>query len=173
MSQSTFRSDVHVIGNFSCTTMTVPDATVDDDAVKPAAGIQATKLQHQHAIKYHQADGSDVAAAIVPIHVVRGVSATIVAVEVVCLDAPDGGDKTFTVDLQKCNEGSPSPASVLSAAISYSVGSTHDAEVHDGTISSPTLADGDTLVVEVAVSGSTGTQGQGLVVTVTLREDAE
>ena len=80
--------------------------------------------------------------------------------------------KQFTVDLKKCNQGSPTPATILSSAITYS-SSQADCEVVAGTISSGTLADGDTLVVEVAVSGSTGTQGQGLVVTVTVREDAE
>lgn len=143
----------------------------DDDDIAASADIAATKLEHQHALNYSQADGSDVVAAIVPIHIVRGTAGTIVAFEVVCVDAPSGGDKTFTVDLLIADAGTPSPASVLTGAVTYPNG-TADCTVRTGTISSATLADGDTLLVQVAVSGSTGNQGQGLIVTTTIREDA-
>ncbi|MHC4715904.1 MAG: hypothetical protein ACYS5V_02965, partial [Planctomycetota bacterium] len=94
-------------------------------------------------------------------------------IEVSCLDANDGaGDKAFTVDLKKANQGTPTPATVLSAVINFTNGTYSDCEVVAGTISSASLADGDTLVVAVAVSGSTGNQGQGLCVTVNLDEDA-
>ena len=97
---------------------------------------------------------------------------TVVAVDVVCVDAPSGGDKAFTVDVLKANEGTPTPATILSGTVSYS-STQSDCDVEPGTISSASLADGDTLLVQVALSGSTSTQGQGLVVTITLREDAE
>jgi len=164
--------DVHIAGNLSVQTLTIPGGTVDDAAVKAAAGLSASKLQHQHCLTYSQADGSDVAAAIVPIYTVRGTSATIVAVEVVCVDAPSGGDKAFSVDLQKADEGTPTPATVLTGTIAYSQ-TQNDCEVEPGTIDSAGLVQGDTLLAVVAVSGSTGTQGQGLVVTVTVREDAD
>lgn len=150
----------------------LPPGTISNAAVASNAAIAATKLVHQHAIHYQQADGSAIVAAIVPIHTVRGITAEIIDVEVVCVDSPSGGDLKFTVDLLKADAGTPTPASVLSAVIDY-VNATPDCTVLAGTITDEDLVDGDTLLVQVAVSGSTGTQGQGLIVTVTLREDAE
>lgn len=172
MALSKIESDLFVQGTLSAQTLSVPAGTVKDADVASGAAIAAAKLEHQYAICYSQADGSDVVAAIVPVHVVRGTTATIKDVEVVCVDAPSGGNKAFAVDLKKANEGTPLPVTVLSLTIAYS-STQSDCEVEPGTISSASLADGDTLLVVVTVSGSTGTQGQGLVVTVTIREDAD
>ncbi|MFQ5733661.1 MAG: hypothetical protein ACE5KM_17120 [Planctomycetaceae bacterium] len=169
---SKIESDVFVDGNLRARTFTLPAGTVGDAEVKAAAGIAATKLRHQHALVYRQAGGLDVVAANVPLYTVRGVAATVVDVEVVGLVAPAGGDKAFTIDLQKCNQAAPAPVSLLQSVISYDA-TRGDCETVQGTITTAALADGDTLVANVAVSGLTGSQGQGLVVTVTLREDAE
>ena len=158
---------IQVVGSFG-----IPSGVILASHVAASAGLEATKLQHQHVIGYSQADGSDVVDAIVPVYTCRGVTATIIEVEVSCLDAPSGGDKKFTVDLKKANAGSPTPATVLSAVVDYSA-TRNDCEVVAGIIVSAALVVGDTIVVVVAVSGSTGTQGQGLIVTVTVREDAE
>ena len=169
---SYLQGNVHVAGAFSCTSMQIPAGTVQASDVAAAAGIEATKLEHQHAIHYWQADGTAIAAAIVPVHTVRGTTATIIGIDVVCVDAPSGGDLAFSVDLLVADVVAPTPATVLSAPVAYSETQT-DCEVESGTIASATLADGDTLLVQVAVTGSTGTQGQGLIVTVTVREDAD
>ena len=166
-----YDGDMIVRGEFRATgTVSVPGSSFGNRELDSSDPATVEKLQHQHQLSYSQADGTDVAAAIVPVYVVRGTTATILSIDVVCLDAPSGGDKTFTVDLKKSNVGSPSPATVLSAAVTYP-NATPDCTVRPGTISSASLVDGDTLVIAVAVSGSTGTQGQGLVVTVTLKED--
>ncbi len=156
----------------------LPLGVLTNAMIASSAGVDADKLEHQHVLTYKQDDGTDIAAAIVPIYTVRGATATIIECEVVCIDAPDGGDKHFTVDLKKCNEGSPSPATVLDTILdsdTYGTGVSEaaDCEVGTAVISSATLAAEDTLVVVIAIAGSTGNQGQGLVVTVTLREDAE
>lgn len=155
----------------------VPSALcVSNSHVAAAAGIVATKLEHQHSLTYKQDDGTDIAAAIAGLWTCRGATATIVAIQVVCIDAPSGGDKHFTVDLKKCNEGSPAPATVLTAVIDSDTyggaGEATDAEVGVGAIASAALVAEDTLVIDIALLGSTGTQGQGLIVTVTVREDA-
>lgn len=164
--------DIFFAGTITPKAINLPDAAVDNAAVKSMAGIDADKLQHQHVLIYRQDDGSDVVAAIVPLWTVRGAGATVVAIDVTCLDAPSGGDKALSVDLKKCNQASPAPATILSAPVSYSNTQT-DCEVEEGTVSSAALLDGDTLVLDLAVSGSTGFQGQGVQVTVTVREDAE
>jgi len=148
-------------------------AGVDNADVASSAGILATKLQHQHIIPYSQADGSAVAAAIVPIYTCRGATGTVVAFQVACVDSPSGGgDLKFTVDLKIFDADTPAPASILTGVVDY-VNDTADGVVLAGTIDSASLVVGDSLMVVVAVSGSTGTQGQGLIVSTTVREDAE
>jgi len=169
---STQAGNLHVAGTLSAASLTIPNGGVTNAHITSSAGLDATKLEHQHCIPYFQADGTDVAAATVPVYICRGATAEIVAIQVSCVDAPSGGDKAFTVDLQKADEGTPTPATVLSSTISYS-STQSDCEVEPGTISSADLITGDQLLVVVAVTGSTGTQGQGLVVNITIREDAE
>ncbi len=156
-----------IVGSFS-----VPPGVILDTHIAASAGLSASKLQHQHALHYAQADGSDVVSVIVPVYLCRGVTATIIDIEVSCIDSPSGGDKKFTVDLKIADEGTPAPATVLSAVIDYANG-TGDCEVLVGTISSVGLVAGDMLILEITVSGSTGAQGQGVVVSVNVREDAE
>lgn len=156
-----------VDGHFSARSMGIPAGTVTDAAVSASAGIAATKLEHQHALTYSQAGGADVVSATVPIHIFRG-AADIVAVEVVPIVAPTGGDKEFTVDVQLGNAGSAF-ASILSAAVEVDASSVART-IQSGSLSTTTAADGDTLQVVVTASGSTGSQGQGMIVTVWVRE---
>ena len=150
---------------------TVPAGSFGNDDIEDATGIDSDKLEHRHGLNYKQDDGSDVVAAIVPIYLVKGATATIKSIQVASVDAPEGGDKAFTVDLKKANEGTPTPASVLSSVITID-STVSDCEVKAGTISSASLVAGDTLLAVIAVSGSTGNQGQGVIVTVTIDEDA-
>lgn len=140
-------------------TVTLPDDSVEGESLK----------EFQHALQYGQDDGSDIVAAIAPLHLVKGASATVTSIQVACVDSPSGGDKAFSVDLKKCSESSPTPASVLTGAIDYANG-TADCHVVSGTISSAGLVTGDILVVVIVVSGTIGVQGQGLVVTVNVLE---
>jgi len=172
MATSLIETDLYIKGTFRADTISLNDGEVGDDNVEAGAGIAASKLEHQHVIRYSQADGSDIVAATVPVYTVRGSTAEIIGVEVVCVDAPEGGDKAFSVDLHKADEGTPTPATVLTGTIAYS-STQSDCEVEAGTIDSADLVEGDTLLVIVAVSGSTGNQGQGLVVNVHVREDAD
>jgi len=169
--QSVLRGDIVLQGTLTPSGLNVPAGAVDDDAIKSSAAIAATQLQHQHVLKHSQSHSDDVVAAKDPLYIVRGLSATIADIEVACLDAPSG-DKTVTVDLKKANTGDKDGSSVLSSSIVYG-DSKNNAEVVKGTISSPDLVDGDILLVTVTVAGSTGNDAKGLVVTVTVREDAE
>jgi len=160
--------------NLIANTLTVNQASFSDANIKTGADIDADKLEHRvHAI--HQVpDGTDVAATSgdgIPIYTcVRTNGATIKNVHVVCPDAPEGGDKTFTVDIKKASAGSAA-ATVLAAVVTYPA-ETPDYTVRVGMVTSANLANGDTLLVSVAVSGTTGNQGQGLLVSVVLDEKA-
>lgn len=155
-------------GNLAAKSMTIPAGAVGDEQIEASAMVAATKLVHQHAARYVQAGGSDVVAVTVPLHTFRG-AGEIVAVEVVPLVAPNGGDKAFTVDVLKGNQATPF-ATVLTAPISVA-DAQGDREVVSGTLATTEAADGDTLEAVVAVSGTTGTQGQGFVLTVWVREE--
>lgn len=171
MPQTRMEGDMIVVGTLTPQALNCPAGAIDDKAVKAAAGIEATKLQHQHTLLYQQPDGADITAAVIPLWIVRGQCATVVDVEVFCSVAPAGGDKQFSVDLQRCKQGDVK-TSILAAPIVYSA-SKADHEIAKGTISIPGLVDNQALLVVIGVSGSTGAQGQGLLVTVTVREDAE
>lgn len=168
---TTFKDAVTITGLLKATAGIEFSQGIENADVGAAAGIVASKLQHQHSIHYSQADGTAVAAAIVPIYTCRGSTATIVAIEVACIDSPSGGDLKFTVDLQQFAAGD-ALATRLTGVIDY-VNATPDGTVLAGTIDTASLVDGDSLAIVVAVAGSTGTQGEGVVVTVTVREDAD
>ena len=172
-SNSRHEGNLHIAGALSMTELQIPAGTVENSDVAASAGFDATKLEHQTSYHYVQDDGSAVLAATVPLYMCRGATATVIAVKVSVIDAPSGGGtETITVDIQKCDEGTPTPATILDAVVSYSDAQT-DCEVLDGTITDPDLIAEDQLIVIIAVAGGGGVQGQGLLVSVTIREDAE
>ena len=134
----------------------------------PEKAVPASKVIHQFAVHYAQAGGSDVVVATFPIHTCYK-DGTLVAVEVTPLVAPTGGDKAFTVDVQKGNQAGAF-ATVLSSVVTIN-NTKADRQVVAGSLSTTALADGDTLEVVIAVSGTTGSQGQGALITVTIQEN--
>lgn len=160
--------DVRVNGNFSARSFSAPSGSIGNAAIAASAGIDASKVIHRHAIRYAQPSGSDVASATQLVHTFRN-TATIVAVEVVTQTAPTGGDKEFTVDVKLGNQ-STAFATILSAPIEVD-STVASREVKVGSLSTSAAADGDTLQVVIAVSGSTGSQGQGVLVSVWVSEE--
>ena len=164
------REGVVLHGKLVCTgAVVMPSGVFGDTQMSVGDPLDTDKVVHRHVIHYGQADGADVAAAIVPIHT-AAVAGVVSAVQVVCLDCPQGGDKHFTVDLKLCNAGTPAPASILTTPVDCAA-ATPDATVLEGVVDDEDVAAGDTLVVVIALAGSTGNQGQGLVVTVTVDEE--
>lgn len=152
------------------------DGVITDAMVAAGAGIDPTKLDHQHAITYYQADGSSVASAIVPIYTAHA-AGVIADVAVQCLDAPTAGANPteqyqFTVDIQLANADTPTPASMLTDDVVID-DAVADCEVVQATVATGAYEVGDCLLVAVVASGSSGTQGQGLIVTITVREAAD
>lgn len=169
MAQNLINNDLHVNGTLSAKRANLPASSIGDSEIEQNAGIKATKLIHQHALNHQQADGADVVSETVPLHIFRS-AAEIVAVEVVAINAPDGGgDKQFTVDVQAGNQ-STAFTTILSAVITVD-DNISDREVVAGTVTTTTAADGDSLQVVVTASGSSGNQAQGLLVTVWIREE--
>ena len=165
---SRVEGDMHVNGGLSATSITYPDGTITNTAVAANAGIAATKVTAHKTLYHSQEAGTDVTSMSKPIHTVYGATATLIAVDVVPIQEPTGGDKQYTVDLQKGNAAT-SFATVLSSVITVN-SSSNDRTIQAGTLSSTSLVDGDSLQVVITASGSTGSQGQGVLVTVTIHE---
>jgi len=161
-----FKDAVH----FGSASSTFPAGALTNTHISSNADIAATKLVHRHAISHGQANGSDVTSETKLLHIAKA-AATVQLIEVRPTTVPSGGDKQFTVDIQKATNGSSSWTSLLSAVVTVSTSSTNDTRQVGTLIGSPTLVDDDALRVVITASGTTGTQGQGFVVTVNLDED--
>lgn len=147
-------------------------APITNAWIAAAAAIATSKLVNRVLAEYRVPDGTTVAVTSddgVPIYTCNKTGGAVLkSVTVVCPDAPSGGDLDFDVDIQKADVGAGA-ATVLSATINYSA-TQSDYEQEAGTIANATIDDGDTLLVVVTVSGSTGTQGEGLIVQVEIEE---
>jgi len=149
----------------------MPEGSIDDDMIESGAGIQASKVVHQIALHHVQADGSDVAAAVELVHIARG-AGELLAVSVVADAVPAGGDKEVSVEVKK-STGGAAFATLLDSAVTLSSSDT-DRTVKDATVaSSNDYAADDVISIEVSVSGSTGSQAQGLCVTAWVRENPD
>jgi len=141
----------------------LPALSVGNAQVKEAAGIKATKLEHQHRAVYTQASATTAAADARVVHVVKGTAGTIKSFEAGCVVACIG-DSTITVDL-KVNG-----ASILVAPISLSVAQAAYVLVA-ATISDDVLAADDVLEVVTTATIGTGTLGLGLFAYADIHED--
>lgn len=172
MEEFYFPGDVRVKGSIRAGSMDVPAATIDDADVKAGANVAASKLEHQHVLTHKQAAGAAVVSVTENLYVVRGITGLLVGVDAMVDTAPTGADRTITIDVQKGNQATAF-ATLLSSTIV--INNTHVARqvIAAGLVASPTLADGDTIRVVVTVAGAAGAQGQGLNVSISVREKAD
>ena len=127
--------------------------------------LDATKAKHQKHITYSDETTDTVAAREEVIHVAQG-AGTIVAAYVVNETAPTGGDLGYSVDIAKASNGSGTFTSILSSSIA----SPADNTVGSGTLATTTYSQYDRFMVDINTSGSTGTNGIGVTVTLILNE---
>lgn len=150
--------------------ITIPNGGITNPMIATAAGIEATKLEHQYSFGHYQTTGTAVVAAVQDFFIARS-TGTIVQFEAAVTGAiATGGDRTVTCDLQK-STAAGAFATVLSSTIvldNTSVLRTLEA----GTISGTTFIDGDILRFVITVAGAAGNQAQGVIVTATIREDS-
>lgn len=156
--------DVIITGTLVPAALNIPSATVLNASVQAAAGISASKLEHQHQKSYGQANAAASDETRV-IHVVHGATGEILEFEAGSI-AKAVGDSTVTVDLQV------NGVSVLSAVITLDNANTNYV-AEAGTISSADLADGDVLTIVIDATVGTGTLPTGVFCSVKLREDAD
>ena len=161
----TINGDAYIAGDLSARTMSIPAGTVDDEDVKAAADIAATKLEHQYQKVYAQESDTTAAAEDRVVHAVYGATGTVIAFEAGAVAACTG-DAMITVDLHK------NGASILTEAIVLDSGDAAYALVA-GSIDSAALVDGDVLEIVITVNAGTGTLGKGVFASVIIREDAQ
>jgi len=166
MSQTSFTDDLYS-PNVSCKTIRATSPCIGDSMILSDAAIAASKLVHRYHATHAQKAGTDVVSETMPVHTFRA-AGSIVAVEIVPIVAPTGGNKLFTVDVKRGNAGAGF-ASILSAVITVDQASV-SRTVYVAAITLPNAVDGDTLEVVIAASGSTGSQGQGVLVNVHVEE---
>jgi len=153
-------SDTTVQGGLTCTTLTINST---------ATQLSATKLQHQYNRTIIFDGATDVSSGSAIIHATFGATATIVAGRFWTETAPAGGNLQFTIDFQKGNAGSVF-SSILSSVLTID-SSRADRTPYGATFSGTALVAGDIVQIVVAASGTTGTQAQGGMVQLIVRED--
>lgn len=163
--------DARVDGDFSARTMSIPAAAISNLQMASSAAVEATKLQHQHTLTFYIPPATAITAQTIPLWICRGLTASIIAIQAAIVGTiATGADRTVTVDLKAGNAGG-AYATVLSSTIGFTNVSALRT-VGAGVISTPAMAVGDSLQLAVAVAGAAGNQALGLLVTVTVREDA-
>jgi len=134
--------------------------------VEASAGIEASKLEHQHRATYAQESATTAAAAEDRVvHVVKGTTGTLKTFSAGCVVA-NIGDSTIDVDLHK------NGVSILTAAIEIDSGDAAYAIVA-GIINTAAVVADDVLEVVVTVTAGTGTLGKGVFASLDLWEDVD
>jgi len=143
---------------------------IRNDDVATGAGIAATKVEHQQSIdRQLYAEGATIVALASELLHISQASGTLVGFEGAITTQATGADRTVNVDLQK-STGAGAFASITTTDIEID-NTTAIRTAVAGVLSSTGLIDGDILRAVVTVAGSAGAQAEGLVITLTLRED--
>lgn len=138
----------------------------------PLQRLAATKAEHQHAVTIELFGPTTTISALTKwLHLCRA-TGTLVSVEAVHAVLATGADRTVTIDLQK-STGGGAFATVLSTPLTFNTQSTAVRTAQAATISASSLVDGDILQAVVTVDGVAGVQGQGLTLTLNVREQPE
>ena len=168
MSQTVMPNDLLVSGNITSKTMNIPAGAVNDAAVAAAAGVQASKLQHQHECEYSQPGAQNAAVERKVVHIVRGATGLVGDFQVGARVAATG-NATATIDLQS------NGVSLLTGQITLdSTTAAYVLKAGSLAAGALTLAAGNVIEVVIsAVNAGSGALAQGLFAEANIREDAQ
>ncbi len=158
--------DFNINGTLSCSHFAPPAASIGDAAIAGSAGIQASKLQHQHEPTYSQEAATNAASGTYAVHVVYGATGTVLDFKAGAAVVLTGND-TCTVDLLK------NGASILTSPISLASTDTNYVTKTAPGFSSTSLVAGDVLSVKVTATHNAGALPKGVFAQVDLREDPQ
>lgn len=171
--QSVVYSDLYVSGTLAAARMAIPSSTVTNTMVAAGAAgsyIAASKLEHQFCLGLEYAAPTGVInAGTKMMHIVRGATGEIVALEAAFMTVAGATTQSVALDLRKVTAASTG-ATVLSAVLTLA--STDVVRTpYTASLSSVDTVDGDQLHLVVTTTGSTVSAMIGLLVSLTLRED--
>lgn len=162
MAATRIEGDVLINGTLTVVTdLNAPASSITNAAIDSAAGIEATKLEHQYQPVYAQGSGTTAAAATETLYVAYG-AGTLIAFRAGSVVA-NVGAATCTVDLKK------NGTTMLSAVITLDSANTARV-VEAATLSVTSIAAGDVLEVVVTASAGGGTLATGLFCQAIIRE---
>lgn len=171
MTLSVIQGDVEFQGTVSFGgDVGLPAGTVDDTAFSSTSGDRLTyeKQEHYRQIVYTQDGGTDIVTQTRLVYLAKG-AGEVTHVWIRPATSPSGGDKQYTVDVKKAADGSSSFTSILSAAVTISSADTSNTQ-QAATVTTSTMSAKDCLEIVITASGSTGSQGQGLIVVIGIAE---
>jgi hypothetical protein len=143
---------------------TPPAGSIGNTQIAGLAGIDQSKLQHQHRGHYVQPN-TTATTETKAVAVIYGVSGTLLSFKAGSIGVCAGG-ATITVDLKK------NGTTVLSSVVTLNNANAARVSVA-GTLSVVTLAAGDELEVVVVATVGGGTLGTGVFAEVRWKEDAQ
>lgn len=149
---------------------------ITDAMISASAAIASSKLVNRLQCVYQQADGANVASTSgdgVAVYACdKSNGATIQKVTACCQDVGSGGTPAHNIeiDVQMWDDSAGTAATILSETINITE-SEADYEFVNGTLSTTAMDPGDVLLVKVTVTGSGGTNPQGLIVQLEVDEE--
>lgn len=164
MSLQTIPNDVHIAGNLSAQSATLPAGTVNDAAVAASAGIAASKLDHQYLDTYNQAHGVAAATIRIPIKVAYAAGEIVNFRAGVVVAAV--GAATVSIRLKKNGSNIDTAALVIDNA------NAAFAKEDAAGFTSTTYVAGDVFEADITATAGGGTLPQGLFCQLITREDA-
>lgn len=169
--KSIFKNDYEFSGSVSFMgTIAVPASSIKNSDFSSSSShrLDSEKLNHRQDMNFQIAPATTVSTTTQFLRLAYG-TGTIKFVWVRPATVPTGGDKAYTVDLQKAADASGTFASVLSSVVTIDSSKSNYTK-YSGSISSASVATGVALQLVVTTSGTTGTQGSGLLVTIGYEE---
>lgn len=133
--------------------------------IEAEAGIEVTKLVHQHRAVWAKESDTTAVAEDYVIHIVKGTTGTLQTFAAGCVVAPTG-TATITLDLHK------NGVTVLTETFNVDSGDAAYAVVA-GTIDTAAVAADDVLEVIITVAAGDGAVGKGLFVYLDIHEEAD
>jgi len=125
-------------------------------------------LTHMPPITYAQADGSSVVSQTMAVFTAPA-DGVIDSITVFNTVAPTGGDRQFTVDVKK-STGGGAFATVLDSVVTRNSSDADRGTETADLVADPSYVAGDSFHVVVTASGSSGTQGQGVLVQINYKQ---
>lgn len=162
---STISGDLIVTGQTVLLgTVSLPAGNIGNSAIAAAAGVEASKLQHQHQPTYGQI-GTAVSVAEIPFHSVQGAVASLESFSAGSIGVAVGA-ATVTIDIKK------NGTTCLSGVITLDTGNTTRVP-ESGTITVPAGVAGDLYTLVIVATAGGGTLPTGLFVRAKFRESAD